>query len=1072
MRVFCRLLLSVAAATAASISQLDATTYATPVLPSLCEPALSPDRSEIAFVSGGDIWTAPAKGGVAHLLISHPATDLRPMYSPDGARLAFTSTRTGNGDIYVLDIKSGQILRITYSDTLDLLDGWSHDGKWLYFESNAHDINQSSDIFRVSASGGTPLEVAADRFYSEFRGAPSPDGQQLAFVAKGISRVQWWRHGHSHLDESEIWLQNISGPASYHKVVAEDAKQGWPMWSPDGKDLFYTSDRTGAENVFRQPTAGGATKQLTQFRDGRLLWPSISYDGREIVFERNFAIWRMDSKSGKAEQVAIELRGSPATPAVTHQSLNSFTRFALSPDGKKAALIVHGDVFAVSSVDGGEAMRITNTPEPEEAIRWSPDSKRIIYFSERTGRSQIFEYDFAKNSEVQLITSDGDDETPVYSPDGKHIAFFRNDRELHVFTPADKGDKVLANGDLTRSPLCWSPDNKFIAYAETGGKSFRNISVVALSETGGRPVSFLADGEAGNGIVWSPDGKYLLFDTAQRSELSKIARVDLIPHLPTFKEDHFRELFRNREPEQPAKDNSSAPAAKNPEAIAEPSKKPEPSRVVFEGIRERLTFLPLGLDAGVPVVSPDGKTLLVAATVANQQNLYTFSLDERAKEPPSARQLTSTATRKTDYWISEDSKTVFYLDNGKLTSVVVESRAAKPVAVNASLDVDFEKDKLAAFDQGWRVLNRRFYDPKFHGQNWQGLYDAFVPYILGARTPDEMRRAMGLMIGELNASHSGVGGSGNSPFSPSPTPVGRLGLRFEREAYEAGKGLQVKEVIPLGPAAIEGTIKPGEVLVSVDGEAVGARDLDSLLQDKVGRRVALQLANGPAKREVIVQPVSNVTENGLLYRAWVNANRAYVEKASGGKLGYVHIADMSERSLNQLFIDLDTQNQSKAGVVIDIRDNNGGFVNEYALDVFTRKNYLTMTPRGGKPAPARPFLGQRALGTPTVLVTNQGSLSDAEDFTEGYRALKLGKVVGEPTAGWIIYTGGTQLIDGTTLRIPFIRVQDSAGKEMELHPRPVDISVERQAGDWLAGKDVQLDRAVEVLLTGVAKAAN
>ncbi len=304
------------------------------------------------------------------------------------------------------------------------------------------------------------------------------------------------------------------------------------------------------------------------------------------------------------------------------------------------------------------------------------------------------------------------------------------------------------------------------------------------------------------------------------------------------------------------------------------------------------------------------------------------------------------------------------------------------------------------------------------------------------------------------------------------TPVGHLGLRFEREPYEAGKGLIIREVIPLGPAALEGSVKIGETLLSIDGDPIGPQtNLDSLLENKVDRRVVLQIgaAGNPShKREAIVRPVSLATEKGLLYRSWVEANRAYVDRISGGKLGYVHIADMSSQSLTQLYIDLDVQNQTKEGVIIDIRDNNGGFVNEYALDVFTRKNYLTMTPRGGSSAPARPFLGQRALELPTVLVTNQGSLSDAEDFTEGYRALKLGKVVGEPTAGWIIYTSNTPLIDGSVIRVPSIRVQAADGQTMEMHPRPVDVFVERMAGESLNGKDSQLDRAAKELLAQVS----
>jgi C-terminal processing protease CtpA/Prc len=210
--------------------------------------------------------------------------------------------------------------------------------------------------------------------------------------------------------------------------------------------------------------------------------------------------------------------------------------------------------------------------------------------------------------------------------------------------------------------------------------------------------------------------------------------------------------------------------------------------------------------------------------------------------------------------------------------------------------------------------------------------------------------------------------------------------------------------------------------------------------------------------------VNTATEKGLLYRSWVENNREYVAKISGGRLGYVHMFDMGSGSLSQLFVDLDTENHSRQGVVVDVRNNNGGFVNAYALDVFARRGYMIMTRRGFPSAPARTVLGQRALEAPTILVTNQHSLSDAEDFTEGYRALKLGKVVGEPTGGWIIYTSNVTLIDGTSIRLPFIRIESADGKLMELEPRPVDVPVVRAIGESYLGKDVQLETAVKELL--------
>jgi Tol biopolymer transport system component len=1049
-----------------------AAAVATKPLPSLGEPALSPDRSEIAFVSGGDIWTVPAKGGEARLLVSDPATESRPLYSPDGSKLAFTSSRTGNGDVYVLTFATGELVRLTYSDAPELVDGWSRDGKWLYFTSNGNDIGRANDIFRVSLNGGTPLEVTHDRYYNEFRAAPSPDGTRLAFVAKGISFNQWWRHGHAHIDESEIWLKGISEEGAYQRIVQEDAKQGWPMWSEDGQSIFYTSDRSGAENIFRQTLDSKAvSKQLTQFKDGRLLWPSISYDGREIVFERGFSVWKADTKSGAAARIPITLRGAPSTPTVTHQQLNRFSDLSLSPDGKKIAVIAHGDIFAASATEGGDAIRVTSTPAPETWVRWSPDSKRLVYVSARNGHEQLFEYDLVKNNERQLTQSNEDDERPLFSPDGKLLAFLHGGNELHVLTMDSGKEDKLASGSLQTAALAWSPDSKFLAYTSVGAKSFRNVSVVAAAGGIAQPVSFLANGQtAGGGIAWSPDSKYLLFDTAQRSEPSQIARLDLIPHLPKFREDQFADLFRNS---QPGRSPDRRPDAEEKEPVDVPAKKMAPTRIAFEGIRERLSFVPLGFDSGHPMISPDGKTLVFTATTGNQVNLYSYSLDELAAAP-SARQLTSTRFPKSNYQFTPDSKSIYFLEAGRVVALPLESHMPKAIAVTAGLDVDFDTEKLAVFEQGWALLNKRFFDDKFNGRDWTQLREEFRPYVAGAHTPDEMRRVMALMIGELNSSHSGINpppptaDTASAAFSPAPAPVGRLGLRFERESYEAGKGLIIREVVPVGPAALEGSIQVGDTLLAIDGAPVNASaNLDHLLENKVNKRVVLQIAsaqNSGAKRDAVVRPVALATEKGLLYRSWVEANRAYVERASGGKLGYVHIADMSAQALNQLYIDLDVQNQTKSGVVVDVRDNNGGFVNAYALDVFTRTNYLTMTPRGGKAAPARPTLGQRALGLPTILVTNQDSLSDAEDFTEGYRSLKLGKVVGEPTAGWIIYTSNTPLLDGSVIRVPGIRITGHDGGPMEMHPRAVDVEVERLAGDWLQGKDVQLDRAVKELL--------
>lgn len=1067
-----------------------ARTDASPLpLPSLAEPALSPDGQEIAFASGGDIWTVPAAGGEARLLISNPATESRPLYSPDGSQLAFVSTRTGMGNIYILTFATGELRRLTFSDQPDELDAWSRDGKWIYFTSSVDDIGHLPDVFRVSSAGGTPLEVSRERYLAEFESAPSPDGQSIALCAKGISFTQWWRNGHAHIDETEVWLKPIADQQKASVLIPADSKHAWPMWSPDGKTLYFMSDRSGAENIWSVALPSGEPRQITHFEHGRVLFPSIAYDGRSIVFERNLTIWKLDLASGHAAEVPIALRGSPSSPDVQLRHEDRYDEMTLSPDGRKLALVAHGDVFAVPAKDGGEAVRVTRTPEREEDIRWSPDSSRIVYVSERGGHRNLYEYDFTTSKERALTSADAESENPRYSPDGKSIAYTRDDRELHLLTLSDKDtaltDKVLAHDTFERPELEWSPNSQWIVFTSEGVDGFRNLKVVPAAGGDAQPVTFLANGETASHIAWSPDGKYLLFETAQRSEDFDLARLDLTPHVPKYREDELSDLFRNpgtppaspKEPQtkpaepapaEPGKKTDStetkAPASDQNKSDQDKSAKPqksEPLAIAFDGIRDRLTFVPVGLSARDPIISPDGKTVVFTALVANHPNLYAYSLEENPKEPPVPRQLTTTPGSKDSCWFSPDSKELVYLDNGQPRRLALEGHDVKPIPVTATFLVDFNQDKQVAFDEAWETLNRFFYDPRFHGRDWAALYTTFEPYIEGSRTPDEMRRDINLMIGELDSSHSGI----NHPSEPS-VRTGRLGLRFVREDYESGKGLVVREVIPLGPAAVEGAILPGETLLAVNGQTIGEHtNLDQLLEDQVGRRVVLRIAAKDSKqRDAIVQPIDTPAEEGLLYRAWVEQNRALVDQLSHGRLGYVHLADMSDHSLKQLYIDLDAQNQAKDGVVVDVRNNNGGYVNGYALDVFTRKNYLLMTTRGLPTAPSRQALGQRALGLPTILLTNESSLSDSEDFTEGYRELHLGKVVGTPTAGWIIYTSGRRLIDGSVVRVPGTRIQTSEHQDMEGHPRPVDVEVNRQPGETVDHTDSQLARAVAELL--------
>lgn len=1047
----------------------------------LAEPGIAPDGSEIAFVSGGDIWTVPVAGGEARLLVSHPANEARPLYSPDGRWLAFVSTRTGNGDVYVLSLPTGDVRRLTWDDAPEMLDGWSPDSSALLVSSAAREVSGLNDIFRVSVSGGTPTPLTAEPYTNEFFGALSPDGATLAFSARGIASAQWWRNGHSHIDESEIWTLDLRASAEtpatsrYRQLVGRGAKALWPMWGADGRSLIFVSDRSGAENLWVRP-ADGEARALTRFDRGRVLWPSMARTGR-IAFEREFGIWTIDAQGGEARQVPIARRGTPAARAVERvRNTAQFQSLALSPDGRKVAFVSRGDVFAASAKDGGDATRVTKTTAAESSVRWAPGSDRLAYVSARGERRAIYAYDFAEGREAMLTDGAGDDYAPAFSPDGKQVAFIRGGRELRLVTIAGGAQRLVATAELPVAfdvdhAIAWSPDGRWLAFLAAGEKSFTNAFVVEAAGGTPRAVSAIPHAFAGS-LAWSPDGTFLLMVSGQRTEPGHVARVDLVARTPRFREDAFRELFRRSEtPGTPGPDAPPAttpttrpPAAPGADAPEKPAAKPpSPTLIEFEGIRRRVALLPLRMDVGALALSPDGKTLAFTGEVGGRVNVFTWSLDELAKDPPVATQVTSTAGAKSALHFTPDGKDLFLLDDGRVVTVNLERKDVKPLAVAAELDVDFAAERGEVFRQGWSLMRDLFYDEAMHGVDWGAERARFAPYAEGAASPDELRRLVSLMIGELNASHLGIA----APPGGAPT-TGRLGVSVEASGHAGPGALRISSIVPLGPVALARSVRAGDVILAIDGEPVDAgTNLEARLEHTVGRQVRLVVAADPRggqRREVMVKPIDLPTERGLRYRAWVESRREYVAKVSGGRLGYVHIPDMGAASLEQLHFDLDVDNHAREGVVVDVRNNNGGFVNVYAIDVFARKPYLTMTLRGRRGAPARSMLGQRALERPTVLVTNQHSLSDAEDFAEGYRTLGLGRIVGEPTAGWIIYTWNTRLVDGSMFRLPRTRITGADGQDMERNPRRVDVAVSRSLGEHAAGVDSQLDAAVKTLL--------
>ncbi|MDA0747471.1 MAG: S41 family peptidase, partial [bacterium] len=992
-------------------------------VPHLHSPALSPDGGRLFFVYSGDIWSVSAGGGEAYQITSHVGYDRAPRFSPDGRQVVFESNRTGNGDLYVLDLESGDVRRLTHFGGGDALGDWSPDGAWLYFSSRRDGL--SGGIFKVPVQGGTPIEVVCDPREAHSQPVLSPDGKTLALVNDG---TPLWRKGPHPALASSIWtVSEAAGSTDYRRVTTYAGRNNNPMWAPDGKTIYFISDEGGTENIWAVGDDGSQRRPLTQFEEGRCLRASVSRDGRRIAFDRVGEIWLLDLESGEAGPVEIRVRADQKINPKTHRTFtNGLDEFSLSGDGKKVLFGVHGELFAAPSKgeEVYDAIRVTESSFREFMADWRPDSRAAVYLSDRFGNYELFEYDFVERAERQL-TEDPEVQKylPRYSPDGKWIAYLHGREEIRLIeretgTVRPFIHNALFTGVASSVSFAWAPDSQWIVFVARDQNFFNNLYVQRLDETEARQITFLS--QVGTGApLWSPNGKFIVFTTQQYRTQGQLARVDLTPVLPVFKEDEFEKLFEDEEdeleegtpgdPEEQEEDEDEPQDAGASEVVnggedAEEKgvkQEGESIEIVFEGIKRRLQLLtPLEMNAAALAICPDGKALVFRSAVTGRDNLWHLLLeDAKQSEPP--RQLTDTRGEKGRVCFTKDGKKIFYMDGGEIVGRDFPGGKTKKLRVRAELDVDFHVEKRQIFQEAWTLIRDHFYDPNFHGVNWEAVRDRYMPLAAGVQVQDDLLDILNLVVGELNGSHLGAGRSGAGVHD------GYLGLTFGRVAQEAGR-FEVVGVLPDGPCdVIAQPVVAGEVLTAIDGQMLnGGINFWERLQHKVGKKVRLTLElPGGETREADVRPVGAGAISDLAYRNWVYGNAAYVDRVSGGRLGYVHIRAMGLEDLHQFLIDLDTEAHSREGVLVDVRYNGGGHIATFILDVLAKRDFVRSSYRGKITTSSANLSGDRILNKPTVLLTNEHSGSNAEMFSEGYRRLGLGKVVGTPTMGAVIWTG-------------------------------------------------------------------
>jgi tricorn protease len=1019
-------------------------------------PDISPDGKLITFSYLGDIWVVETIGGTARAVTSHTAHDLFPVFSPDGRSIAFSSNRHGSYDIYVVPVQGGRPKRLTVDSASELVCGWTPDGKnILYASTRSTDFPQGYELYTVPVEGGMSRRISSAEGKE---GTFSPAGDRIAYV-RGPGT--WYRKGYRGSSNDEIWTCNADG-SNNRQMTAFNGQDSSPMWSADGKTLFYVSEIHGTPaNIVRlpldsavSPGSGKPTvkpQQVTFHKNDSVRRARISRDGQWIVYECGADLWVVSTRDGAApRKLAIEVNADDkSNPEQLKIFTSGATEFSLSADEKFMAFAVHGKLFRMNVGPNAKVVQMTDGPCNDHNAAWAPDGSKILFISDRNGHEDIYmlegddsehpKFTEARRFKVKQITNTHDAEHGLSfepKPKGGRVAFLRAGK-LWTMNP-DGSDQKAVVSDVHVFDYEWSPDGRWFVYARRDGSFASELYIVPASgPTADNPARNVTRYATYNGdVTWSHDGKKIAF----LSERSGPANLFVLP--------------------------LQKPAASG---VGDRGSLFGGSSVSIDWDDIHLRAQSVApIPAFTGTISPDGSK--VAFVDARDHDLWVASsnggqLTRVTSSHAGPRQIVWSKPRSS---LAALGDLLYYLDReGSIRLVRASGGSGPSLPFRIKMRIRTEEQYLEMFDQTWRYLSEHFYDASFHGHDWDAVRAKYRPLVKHIAMKEDLYSLLYLMMGELNASHLGIAGHLSSPEEETAD----LGLIFD-EGYR-GRGLKIAEILKRGPADRRGlNIKAGDYILSIDGVDVTEKtDLSSLLNGKVGEGVSLLVAaklDAPAKerRHVEISAVSRGKIAPLMYERWVEANARRVAELSKGKLGYIHIPSMDDSGVDRFLRSLYSDNFDKEGIVLDVRFNGGGFTHEKILNYLGSREHTIFKERdGGQGLVLRS--SDRKWHKPLVLLINNRSYSDAEIFPNAFRTLGLGKLVGQPTGGFVIGTGSVQLIDGSILRIPRIGVYTTKGVNMEKEGVVPDVLVEEHPDQLAKGIDGQLVKAIEVLQNDV-----
>jgi tricorn protease len=1037
-------------------------------------PDVHGDR--LVFTYEDDLWTAPAAGGVAARLTSHPGVESFASFSPDGASIAFTGSYDGGNDVYVIPSRGGEPIRLTYHPAYDRVVGWTPDGEYVLFVSTRR-VNP--ELFGVSATGGFEKRYPFDQVaYASF----SSDGKRVALNRFNSDRMNW--KGYQGGAQQDVYLVSEDG-ATWQRITDWPGYDNFPMWH--GNRIYFNSDReSGRMNLYAYDTGGGTTKRCTRHTEWDVEFPAIG--GDRIVYGCEGYLWVYDIDKGTDSRLTIEIPSDRWQMRDLYISPGGYLQdIGLGADGAQCVVQARGDIYLVGT-EKEHAVNLTCTMGSRELMpALSPKSDTVAFFSDRTGEYELYVAPIKPGAEWTQLTRGS--KTYYYhclwSPDGKKILFGDKDYTIYV---ADVASKKVEKIDWSFyqkdneifwevSDYRWSPDSRWIVYSKVNENLNNSIY---LYDLGARKSHELTDDRYDNySPSFDPEGKHIYF----------LSLRNFTPNLDPFMDNNLNldmscvmimQLRAGEKPpfEDTGDDEETVGHAKSDTAKAEEGK---PIVIDLEGIESRVFTVPIAPGTYKMLSAYRGHLAYLSRKGfgfpglqeffnpkgVNYYDLHTFDIEEKADK--------TTLTGVGYYTLSENADKIAYISG--MTAGVVKTNETAAAGDGAlkwgglQQKVDVLQEYPQIYRDVWRQVRDFFYDPEIHGKDWEAVYRKYEELIPSVATRADMNYIIGHMIGELTASHEYIVDRGGPPRTfYSRVTVGLLGADLEPDR-KAGRyrfthiveGTNWSEDYRNPLRAPNVHVAEGEYLISLDGHDVKAdENYLKYLEGKAGVEIELVVSSTPDRESARTCRIKPLYDEGAVrYYEWVERNYRTVREETGGRVGYMHLADMDELGLEQ-FEQAFRAERYRDGLIIDARDNGGGFVSWFIIDKLERKlEYITVTrdfkpmryPHGVHPGPM-------------VVLCNEGTGSDGEVFTQHFKDLGLGTVIGTPTWGGLIgITNIIPLTDGGMVTQSNIGFANLKGQWVVENRGVIpDIVVENDPAEVVKGRDPQLAKAIEVIL--------